>query len=203
MNAGERCTARSGVFHNIPIGKASTADTNEGVLKGRSVAASSVVMPPEDVRYLSEVGGGDFCLSYGTASALCAFGDTKLAPIVADNAEPLEKKERQMQALRDIVQRLSTWTAHKIVEEELASFDPLVDCNPEHVYVLHLKQTDGATDHAVAVARGRIYDANRPASLPLSREGLVAIHYRGLVQATRLVPSQKVAAAIEKQRKRM
>ena len=68
------------------------------------------------------------------------------------------------------------------------------------MYVLHLKEIDGASDHAVGIALGHIFDANRSRALLLSPTGLEAIGYAGIVSATSLSPSPKMARAMAKQR---
>ena len=67
---------------------------------------------------------------------------------------------------------------------------------------MHLKETDGAADHAVCVSLGYIFDANRCRALPLSAEGLEAIRYAGIVSAAILTPKKSIAEALAKKRKR-
>ena len=86
--------------------------------------------------------------------------------------------------------------------EEVAAFDPLTACPDGSVLVMHIKQTDGAADHAVAIAIGFIFDANRSHALPLSAAGLAALGYAGIVSATILTPKKAIAAALEKVRRK-
>ena len=197
--AVERCFKAFGRFCYVPIGKAApeAAQGTEG-LNERTGAGTLSPVTPLEVRFLASNGGGDFCLAYGAASALHAFGDAKLPPLIAAAATDLEQKERQMEALRALAVA-HKWNAEAIVGEDAAHFDPLA-CAHESVYMLHLKEIDGATDHAVGVSVGHIFDANRSRALPLSPEGLAAIGYAGVVSVTRLTPSGRIANAIAKKR---
>ena len=201
--AVERCEKCLGRFCFVPVGKcdpkllSTTADLTEG-LKGLIAAGTQGPVPLPEVRFLSEEGGGDFCLAYGAASALHYFGDSKLSPLLIDVARRLEQIERQMEAMREAA-RASGWQPERIVGQDALTFEPL-KCAPESVYVLHLRELDGASDHAIAIARGMIFDANRALALPLSPAGLAAIGYAGIVSATRLTPPEKVAKAIAKKR---
>ena len=85
---------------------------------------------------------------------------------------------------------------------EVASFDPLTACPDGSLLVMHLKETDGAEDHAVCVSLSYIFDSNRSRALPLSQEGLDAINFAGVVSATILTPKKKIADALSKKRKR-
>ena len=203
--AVERCERHLGRFCYVPIGKSSevvsplcTASDHLEGLKGETVAGTQSPGTLPEVRFLSvDADGGDVCLSYGVASALHAFGDVKLQPLIIASASELEQRERQMEALRTLAQQ-NRWQAKAIIGEDAAAFRPLDYCSSDSIYVLHLKEIDGAEDHAVAIARSFIFDANRTHALPLSHAGLAAINYAGAVSATRLTPSRKIADAISR-----
>lgn len=157
--------------------------------------------PTPEVRYRSVEDGGDFCLPYSAASAADHLGDTTLPSLFEQAASNIERHERQMETVREMA-RQQGWTAHKIASvEKIAAFNPLTACPDGDMLIMHLKETDGAADHAVTIALGWIFDANRTHALPLSSDGLKAINYAGIVSATRLTPKPKVAAALAKKRK--
>ena len=186
--AVERCERHLGRFCYVPIGKSSevvsplcTASDHLEGLNGETVAGTQGPGTLLEVRFLSVDGdGGDVCLAYGVASALLAFGDTKLPSLIIRHASELEQRERQMEALRALAQK-NRWQAKAIVGKDAAAFRPLVDCSSDSVYVLHLREIDGAADHAVTIACGFIFDANRKHALPLSLAGLAIISYAGIV----------------------
>ena len=203
--AVDRCERHLGRFCYVPIGKSSevasslcTASDNLEGLNGKTGAGTQSLVTLPEVRFLSvDGGGGDVCLPYGVASALHAFGDTKLPSLIIASAHQLEQRERQMEALRALAVE-NRWQANAIIGEDAAAFRPLIDCSSDSVYVLHLKEVDGAEDHAVAIAHSFVFDANRTHALPLSHAGLAAINYAGVVSATRLTPSRKIADAISR-----
>jgi hypothetical protein len=154
-----------------------------------------------EVRYRSAKDGGDFCLPYSAASAAHHLGDAKLSSLFKQEASNIEGHERQMETVREMANQQG-WTTHKIASvEKIAAFNPLTACPDGDMLIMHLKETDGAADHAVTIALGWIFDANRTHALPLSSDGLKAINYAGIVSATRLTPKPKVAAALAKKRK--
>ena len=120
--------------------------------------------------------------------------------VVVAKASVLEQVERQMEELRSTADAIG-WkpTVIKSVED-LAAFDPLTACPDGSALVMHLKETDGSADHAVAIARGFIFDANRPHALPLTTASLEVLKYEGIVSATLLTPSPKIAKALERKR---
>ena len=149
-------------------------------------------------------GDGDYCLSYSSASALHHLGDTKLHAQLVQDASTVEGHERQMEAVREMARKLG-WTTARIANPvEVETFDPLSACVEGSMLIMHLRELDGAADHAVSIARADghawIFDANRTHALPLSAEGLAAINYAGIVSATLLTPKPKIAAALAKKR---
>jgi len=146
--------------------------------------------------------GEDFCLPYCVASAAKHLGDDKLPPILKERASEIEQIEKQMEKVRSIAVEIG-WTATRIKSnEEVASFNPLTACPHGSVLVMHLKEADGAADHAWSVALGYIFDANRTHAIPLSESSLSAMGYVGIVSATLLTPKKKIADALERKRKR-
>lgn len=201
----DRCAAHLGRFCYVPVGKLKAIASPESTTHdfvGTPAEETGSVPRSLEVHLLSAEGGGDFCVPYGAANALIGFGDSKLWPKLVEAARDIEQKERQMEALRIFCVDSGNWHVKAIKSsEDLAAFDPL-GCSQESVYVLHIKEIDGARDHAVGIARGRIFDANRRYTLPLSSAGLKAIGYTGIVSATSLTPSRKLSAAIERSRAR-
>ena len=118
-HAVARCVEAFGRFCWVPLGKNDT----EG-LKGRTGAGTLGPVTPLEVRFLSSDGGDDYCLPYGAASALHAFGDKKLHQQIVKAAAELEQKERQMEALRALATGQG-WKAKVLVGEEARVFDPL------------------------------------------------------------------------------
>jgi len=117
-----------------------------------------------EVRYRSAEGGGDYCLPYSAASAAHHLGDATLPALLEYHASAIEQHERQMEVVRETAVR-EGWSATRITSREnVAAFDPLA-CAEGDVLILHLKETDGAADHAVSVALGWIFDANRAHAL--------------------------------------
>ena len=105
-----------------------------------------------------------------------------------------------MELVRETARKLG-WTTVTIASHiDVAAFDPLTACAEGDVLILHLKETDGAEDHAVGITLGWIFDSNRTHALPLSPAGLAAVNYAGIVSATRLTPKPKIAAALAKKR---
>jgi hypothetical protein len=85
--------------------------------------------------------------------------------------------------------------------EKVAAFDPLTACPDGSALVMHLKETDGSAEHAVAIARGFIFDANRAHALPLTTASLATLKYAGIVSSTVLTPSAKIAKALKKRKR--
>ncbi|MEC8800126.1 MAG: hypothetical protein VXX55_05155 [Planctomycetota bacterium] len=188
----------------VPVGKMDSTASPQSVAANLNGMFGFGTQSPEltpEVRYRSAEDGGDFCLPYSAASAAHHLGDAKLPFLFKQEASNIEGHERQMEIVREAANQQG-WTTHKIASvEEIAAFNPLTACADGDMLIMHLKETDGAEDHAVTITLGWIFDANRTHALPLSSDGLQAINYAGIVSATRLTPKPKIAAALAKKRK--
>ena len=166
----------------VPVGRqeiASTSPSHAATLNGMFTSGTPSPELTPEVRFMMTDGDGDYCLSYSSASALHHLGDIKLPALLVQDASTVEGHERQMELVREMARQLG-WTTIRIASaEEVAAFNPLTACVEGSVLVLHLRELDGAEDHAVSIVHADghawIFEANRTHALPLSIEGLAAI----------------------------
>ena len=147
------CETRLGKWCYVPVGKNDTSASGLEACTGADPSGAPSVAPvaQPEVRFQSGA-GEDFCLAYGAASAVHHLGDLKLSPRLAAKASTIERAERQMQQLRSTADA-SGWKPTVIKSiEKVAAFDPLTACPDGSALVMHLKETDGSAEHAVAIA---------------------------------------------------
>ena len=202
----ERVAGHFGRWCYVPIGREKHSNSCELAaiqiatnLDGRlEFGAQDPFTTPEVCFQSAE--GEDFCLPYSAASAAHHLGDVKLSNVLKEKASKIEQMEKQMEEVRSTAVEIG-WQATRIAsKEEVAAFDPEKACPDGSVLVMHLKEDDGAADHAWSVALGFIFDANRSQAVRLSKESLAAMGYAGIVSASLLTPKKKIADALEKKR---
>lgn len=196
----DRCHKHVGEWVYVPIGKEKPASfVPKESLKGMCTFGTQSPLVTPEVLYRSGE-GQDFCLPNGAASAAHHLGDTKLSPLLVEKASKIEGMEKQMEEIRSTADTIG-WKPTIISSvDDVSTFDPLTACPNGSVLVMHIKQTDGSEDHSVAISLGYIFDANRSHALPLSKEGLLAIQYDGIVSATILTPKKGIAKALKRKR---
>lgn len=155
------CKDKAGKKVNVPAGRA--ADTADGPLLLHDVPNA---YPQTD---------SSKCAFFGVAAALQHIKavDADGRPFDRALAELYgpDTRFKPMQAVAKYVHdRVPGWRVRKI-----AGFDPLVaSVPPDAVVLARLEASDGDVTHAVGLADGKIFDANRKSAMPLCKEALDA-----------------------------
>ena len=178
----------------VPAGRAAAGGALGGVPDGGSGELGSP--PPLTIAVVPGVvhqGDQPYCASYGLASALrhCGF-QAHAEHLESRAAEVLACKTNQAAKAVLVVDSKGGWSETK----RLGNFDPLTDRSP-HPTIVQLNASDGDNTHVVGVAGDWIFDSNKPAALPLSRESLDACClgdavFKNASYAVRLVAGTKL-----------